>query len=644
MNEFIYAPVNTKRRKGKGVFRQQTPAPIVAPEVLADANDNTVKVTYLRAGGPALIVTVEDPWILPTEPGDEDYFEIYHLQTDTTVLQETFVPGDEARFPFSITIPQEMIEVWGEGQNTFIYKVEHYNGSYSDSAPLVLLFDRFAPYDQLPPVKMPDITDITSANIDDVELTIPNYSDFMPGDRVFWWWGTDLPSDPTIVPPTGNAPVLASGTTIPVARSVIEATGNGGVVALYVLMDKAGNNSSPSVYTQVGVALGDLPDNLQDPVVPRAAKGRIIQEDAAAGVVVQVPEFDHWIASDELCVSWGAHVFDWSAIGEARPFPLEFTIPSEVLKAQYGSATGDLATPVAYEVRRGTVKQGRREIEVDVNLETIGPVDPDWPDPVNSLLELARVVGEAGEENFLTEDDEGLDATIHLEVNTALQEDDLIQFYWDEELMSNADHTVLPGEPGTTIEKTVLWEVINRRGNAIVPVRYTVTRPGNPNTISSRDTAVRVEAVNIYPEAPEFLKTTANGWLNCNSIYEDDNDTDPAVRVQVQDLSQYGLKVGDTVVMHWRALYARNGDDAVPDTDWDESIELDGTNLGGFVWRIPYVEYVQPIYDKDNGRPDGRGRAHFDFTLAGRVYTSMVKEAVVSMHNGVVTCPLRPTP
>lgn len=646
MNTFVYAAVNTIRRVGKGVFRQEAPALIVAPEVLADPVDKTVKVEYLRDGGPALVVTVEDPWYLPTFPGDIDQFEIYHLETNTTILDRQFVAGDEGLFPFRITIPQAMLDVWGEGPNTFIYKVDHYNNSFSSSAPLVLIFDRVPPYNQAAPDKIPFIPDITDANIDDVEFTIPDYIDFRPGDRVFWWWGTEVPNDPTLVPPSGNAVVTRPTTTIPVDKGIIEAAGNGGAYALYMLMDKAGNNSPLSVFTQVGVALGDLPSNLLDPMVPQAAKGQIIQEDAVTGVTVQVQEFDNWIASDELRISWGDHVFEWNAIGEANPFPfpLTYTIPNDILLAQYEAAgPGDVETAVAYEVRRGTVNQGRREIEVTVNLEVFGPgPNPDWPDPVNPLLARVTVVGEAGEENHLMPEDEGEDATLILEVDDTLLVGDVIQFYWDDELITTADHPVEVDEPGEEISETVPWDVIHRRGNANVPVRYTVTRPGNPNPIISRDTDVLVDANNIYPEAPVFLGTTPNGWLNCDSIYEDANDRVPAVRVQVQDLSQYGLVDGNTVTMHWRAVYGRTGEDPVPGTDYDEVITLNSTNLGGFVWKIPYVDYVFPVFDLANR--DGRGRATFDFTLNGRTYTSKLTEAVVSMHNGNVVCPLRPNP
>jgi len=637
-------------RKGGSQPKAILDAMTVKDEVLADKADNTVLVKYLRDASFPLIITIQSPWQLPTFADDVDTLTVYHAGTRKVIKTQEIVMGDEVKFPFDIEVPKSLIDVLGEGPNTFIFEVDHYNLDFSYSLDLTLIFDRVAPYNQTPPVKMPDIALVTDANKNTVELELPEYSDFRPGDRVAYWWQASIPEDPWSVPYVGFGEITALPQKLIVPAPVIDGVGDGGVMAVYVLLDKAGNNSPMSDITHIAVALGALPDNLKDPVVPMAADGLINQQDAHDGVVVQVLEFDNWKPTDQLRVTWGNYTSQWRPISDTGRFPQEFSIEATILFAEYGAATaGDKPTQVTYEVRRGTAPVGGKGISVAVNLERIGPVDPgpdpEWPDPVNPRLEKVTITGDSGEENHLKEpDDEFEDATLALVVNSTLKENDELTFYWGDEHIQGIDHTVAAGEPGAEITKTVSWDVIEARGNDTVPVHYRVQRPGNPNPIRSVNTDVLVEAVGIHPAKPEFLGLAANGWLNCSSIYEDAADREPAVRVQMEDLTQYGLTAGDSVTLHWSAVHGRTGEDPVDGAALNEPIELDETTKTGFVWKVPFETNVKQIYDPVNGKPDGRGRVKYSFTLNSRTYESEVQETVVSMHDGRDSCPLRPKP
>lgn len=638
------------KRAGGPQPRATLAALTIKPELLADPGDNTVLVKYLREDAYPLVVTLQDHWQLPTFDGDVDTFKLYHLQTSTLIKTVEFKKGDESLFPYDIELTKDLVGAWGEGPNTFIYEVEHYNLQLSDSLELTLVFDRVAPYNQTAPVRMPDIALVTDANKSSVELSLPAYSDYQPGDRVAYWWQASIPDDPWNTLPVATLEVTKLPLPLPVPAQAIDNIGDGGVMAVYVLLDKAGNNSPMSDITHIAVALGNMPANLKPPVVPRAQDGLINQQDAHEGVVVEVENFDNWKPTDQLRVTWGTYTSQWRPISDTGKFPQEFAIQAATLFAEYGASTaGEVSTAVTYEVMRGTAKVGDMSISVNVNLERIGPVDPDpdpdWPGPVNPRLQKVKIKGSSGEENHLKDpDDENMDATLTLTINAALKEGDMLSFYWGDEHIQAIDHTVGTGEPGGEITKTVTWAVIKARGNDTVPVHYRVQRPGNPNPIRSENTSVLVEAVGIHPAKPDFLGVALNGWLNCSSIYEDAGDLDPAVRVQLEDLTQYGLKAGDTITLHWSAVYDRTGEEPVTGAKLDEPIKLDASTEKGFVWKVPFETYVKQIYDPANNRPDGRGRVKYSFILGGKSYESETQETVVSMHDGKESCPLRPKP
>ncbi|MCO1619053.1 hypothetical protein [Pseudomonas putida] len=634
----------------------QTRAIVVAPsvkdELLGDKGDNTVLAKYLRDEAFPMVVTIETPWEeMASYPGDFDTVKFYHKQTGGGVFKTIeFHPGDEDKFPYHLELPKDLVSTWGDGPNTIHYEVDHYNFTHSVSPELTLLFDRAAPYNQTAPDKMPDLpATVTDATKGAVELELPDYLDYQPGDKVAYWWLASIPDDPWAALPVAVVEVTVRPQKLPVPATTIDQVGDGGVMAVYVLLDKAGNNSHMSDITHIAVALGNLPSNLKEPVVPLAADGLINQQDAADGVIVQVPAFDNWKPSDQLRVTWGSYTSQWRPISDTGKFPQEFAIQPSTLFDEYGaSTTGDKAVPVAYEVQRGTAPVGNKGTSVTVNLERIGPVDPDpdpeWPGPVNPRLETVTITGSAGEKNHLKDpDDEFKDATLTLDVNLALKKDDELTFYWGDEHIQGIDHTVGDGEPGTTITKTVAWAVIRARGNDTVPVHYRVQRPGNPNPIRSVDTDVLVEAVGIHPAAPEYLGTVRD-WLNCSSLYQDEHDTEAAVSVQMEDLTQYGLASGDTVTLHWSAVHGRTGEDVVAGAALDEAIVLNETTEKGFVWKVPFETNVKQIYDPANNRPEGRGRVKYSFSLGGKSYESETKEAMVSMHDGGGSCPLRPKP
>jgi len=111
----------------------------------------------------------------------------------------------------------------------------------------------------------------------------------------------------------------------------------------------------------------------------------------------------------------------------------------------------------------------------------------------------------------------------------------------------------------------------------------------------------------------------------------------------VKGLRGYGLKAGDTVTFHWYAVHGFTGEEKIDDTVFDDPVELKEADLDEFVWRVqPYADYILPIFDYNATLHEGRGRVTYSFDLNNKSIESKQVEQIVSMHDAVGSCPLRP--
>lgn len=620
------------------------PAPVIDDERIADKDDNTVNVEYLKEATKELIIEIPK-WQLVLPGREKDLLKVFEVG-GSELFTGSYDQDDEATaFPLNITIPKSTIAEWVDGVHEFNYSIRRYNGHTLQSDTLTLLVDTRPPYLDRTPASFPAIPDVLEGNKGTVSLQLPSYPDQQPKDYVWVFWLKEMPDDIWVTEPVARVEVTTTPQDIPIPVAAIEAVGNGGVKAFYILFDKARNISHLSEYRTVGVALGTLPADFEDPRVPLAADGDLIdQADVELGVEVEVDEFDHSQPDDEVQVSWGTYVSPSRPVGEPA-FPLRFTIPPIEIWKAYGAdkGTGIVSATVAYTARRGTIEMGKRQIEVDVNLERIGPVepepDPKWPGPINSKLMPPTITGSSGEENELIEADENKPARISAEIDGAFKENDVVSFYWAGIHVSGADVTLEADQPGTTITASIPWDTIHDAGNGTVKVHYTITRGGVPNPAQSPSQDVMVAAIVLRPDAPK-LDTLGGTWLNCDALWTPDGRhvDDPAFRVTVPDLSAYGLKAGDTVTLKWWAT-TYNTETPIPEVSLNEDIVLDEDTVKGFTWRVkPYTTHILPIDQADPGDRDGYGYAGYEFELEGKVVRSKEAVAPVSINTPTGTC------
>ncbi|MGV8863574.1 MAG: hypothetical protein ACOH2O_06275 [Pseudomonas sp.] len=640
--------------------RAETRADLKVPEVsgIIDATDGTLDSTVL---GDDLVVKIPEWMFLPEEPEDVDNVTLQWAYVNPDDTLEPYVDVGTASFPGPLTsadFPREMSipkRHLADGRYQLRYKLESWIGGAPNlSVVLPLICDKTAPYgdDEPPSLVLPEdtITDgYLEDNGDQVIGNVPGYPDWQDGDTVsFWWEKSPLPSNPDLSPVATIRVVGPANTDQEVIfpADYIKEKGDGAVVAFYSLHDKAGNRSRyPKTLTASSVALGPIPLDLKEPVVPFADDDGLIDlKDAIAEVRVQIPAFTgfHVGGGDQIELTWGATVLGLHPVGASPVFPLEISVPAQTLKAEYGSATGALTTNVSYRVMRGTQPSAQTpETTVDVDFSVIGPArpddDPEWPNPVNTALPVAVVRGRVSNTpDKLTEADKDQPADLEFDLYGPLSEGEYIEFYWDAELVSEATYTIAPGDASGGFKKvTIPWSYIQHAGNKPVPVHYRIGSPGSTNEQQSETTVVEVTAVVITPDAPTYPdRYPGNGYLNCSSL----DGPDHAIRVQVPDLSVY-LKSGDTVTLIWEPYSKRTGGVLINDAVKTEEIELTAETVKGFIWRVqPYSDHIAPIYLV--GGSAGLGRTRYEFKLNGVDVVSETEQAVVGMFDGSGVCEL----
>lgn len=646
-----------RTRRGSAFATNELPPPSTDDYIFADKSDGTLYSIFLGVG---VTLHLDIPkWILSAR--GKDTLTVYKLLDGEQILfQDEFTSADSARFPLRVDIPYDTFNRWGEGEHEFVYDVVLANHSELRSQPLLLRFDRVAPYGRNTPSPFPEVGPVLEGDVGTVTLTLPEYPDWQAGDQVAYFWVNlaEPPEDLSDLSPVAVVDVQFPPQPLVVSEAYIRQAGNGGIYAIYQLFDKAGNASFPSEYRAVGVALGIAPANLQPPRVPLAPGGgddRIDVADALMGVTVEIDRFDHFEAEDEINVTWGSAALGWDRIG-ARSFPLEVDVPNQVLREQYGmTTTGDKPTKVKYEVRRGTVPQGNEEIEILVNFETVAPGPgpdpiPEFPDPVNPRLPLPNVYGEGSTTpNQLDPAHENKEATLKVVLYDDIKTGDKLEFYWGGQQIAEATYEIdgARDNPGDEIPRPVPWVYIKGGNNGRVPVHYTVTRPGVPNIGLSGNQDVNVDAITITPAAPDYERgpSAPEYWVNCSSLYEDPSaphSLEPAIRIVVPNLTEYELEAGDVVTMHWQAFQGV-ADSPLPEADKTETITL-GANypVTGFTWYVqPYDDHILPIYVEDD--PAGSAKITYSFEYQGKQVTSEVLEIVVAMYTPIGSCPIPPT-
>ncbi|MFJ4143765.1 hypothetical protein [Pseudomonas sp. NPDC089734] len=518
-------------------------------------------------------------------------------------------PLTGADFPLQHDLPQGNIP--HEGTFTLEYLVALSVGNENNSDPRTIVIDRTPPYyNPNPELALPAalvapstvITDATfSGGVTEFVCTLPEYADINPEDRVVVFWGPGLPDTPDTPNPVFGPVTIPADRKIPIPKAYIETLPNGTTYAVYWLVDKAGNWSSISKPLQVDVQLGALPADLKDPQVPL---GPLVDlADAHMTVEVLIPAFSN-PADSFIAVKWGA-----TPLGEVAPGSTSrdtyIPVPWSVLKAEYTGGPGEEDVRVSYQVRRGTLlfPQAALYVDIEVDFSTIGPGNPNEPDPVNPNLDQIHLTGAAGGQDVLTPQDAGKDIVATVALYDPVLPTEVLELYWGTQETPVDDFTVVNERPGDLIDFTIPWTAIEpQANNPALPMYYTINSADGNNPQQSPDTPVEVNVLVLgfdpvsFPDVYE--DDLGNRTLSCESLYSEDYDNPTAkfgFRVAVP--GDRDLKVGDVVTAVWQG-YELDETTTIPGTRFTHThpalTQEEVTN--GFTFLVePYADHILPI-------------------------------------------------
>jgi len=605
-------------------------ADLTKPNVvgIVDIDDGTLHKDALKQN-----LTVEIPQWPFLPPGNDplDYVTL-QLQFTLTGAEHTYVaigpvrrfeppivPGD---FPLTLEFPQASIP--RNGKLWVRYELyDHFNDKYV-SLPIELICDSVAPWGDNPaPPLLPPNEIINEGYLvnhpEGIELDLPDYPDRAPGDTYQVFYLKDWPEENADYENPAAVGPVEDDLKVIVPADAVRLLGDGRFYIVYYLFDKARNRSRIRLPATVDVVLTPEPANLPPPKVPLATDDGVLSlEDAQAGVTVEIELYTNRKDEDRILVTWGSTPLPAEQVG-TRPFPIKIFVPNQVLHKEYGKATGVVPTNVSYTVLRGQVPYGPADDDFDVDFSLAGPErpdpDPTWPDPVNSDMLAPTITSFTGLANAIAPPDRGQDATLTFDVFPNAANGQVVEFYWDGTLVTEAQWTV-DQATGTEKSVTIPWRYIQDAGNnPALPVHYTVRASLTAiNEQESLPRYVNVTAIDMTPDDLEFLGLTDRGWLSCQSLWDPAAPAAaPAIRVQVPPCSRFGVQPGTTITLSWSVYDATVGGDLIVGLEKQETLTLTADQIDkGFAWRVePYDKHIEPIY----AATETGGRAQVSYVI-----------------------------
>lgn len=604
-------------------------ADLTKPNVLdiVDINDGTLHKDALKKN---LTVQIPQWHFLPPPGSGPSDFSTLQLQFTLTGAEHTFVaigpvkrfdpPIVPEDFPLTLEFPQESIP--RNGKLWVRYELIDHLGDKYVSLPIELICDSVAPWgdDPAPPLLPPNeiINERYLVNHPEgIELDLPDYQDRAPGDTYHVFYLKEWSEEDTDYDNPAAAGAVTDDLKVILPADSVRLLGDGRFYIVYYLFDKARNRSRIRLPATIDVVVTPEPANLPRPEVPLATNDGVLSLDEAhAGVDVEIGLYTNRDDNDKILVTWGSTVLQAEQVG-TRPIPIKIAVPIQVLRDEYGKATGVVPTNVSYKVLRHHAPYGPADDDFNVDLSIAGPERPD-PDPtwpVNPALLAPTITSFTGLENEIALPDRGQDATLTFDVYPDAANGQVVDFYWKGTLVTEA-RWVVDQATGTEKSVTIPWSYIERAGNdPALPVHYTVRASLTAiNEQESLPRYVHVTAIDMTPEDLAFHGLTDRGWLSCPSIWDPvDPAAAPAIRVWVPPCSGLFIEEETTITLSWLMYNETVGGDLIAGVEKQETLTLTADQISnGFIWRVePYLQHIQPIF---TANPRG-GRAQVSYVI-----------------------------
>ncbi|WP_206335716.1 hypothetical protein [Pseudomonas viridiflava] len=368
---------------------------------------------------------------------------------------------------------------------------------------------------QLGPVKLPPEVDggLTSAELtqlgDKLDVEIGSYTGMAKHDVVRTFWGdVEGPGADVTADDMGLRRVI-----ITYSREFLEGLGSFNGIVSYSVTDRAGNTSARSLGVLVRLLLEEIPDDFPAPIIDPALGGLIDYAEAKAGVNVDIPHYPDAAALDLIVLHWGdgnsSLPLPLPAGNENEDIVLSITVPYETI-----AITPEGRPNVTYEVLRAGQSIGSSLISnVDVFLTL--PVAEQLDAPV---IQGTSVTNPNLDDNFIDEDDYELNARAIVKWKSDFRTSDDLNLSWGQELIPQwyqIKDTDVTAQRDLNIP--ISSRIVKNQGTGpAIPVRYNVTRFGNPNPANSLSQDVVVRSREETPggidglDGPTFI-TNAGG-------------------------------------------------------------------------------------------------------------------------------------
>lgn len=631
---------------------------VIETDYFADEADGTLKTEITEAGQPVKAY-IEKPPAGANDTGAEISVQCAVVIGNTVgqyidiIDPKEYPPG--TLYPLEFDVPIQKLPSDGQFSLRYAARVP---GGLTYSEGFFIIKDSIPPYYRpgtLPPpaVQEPAVT-ITQDLLDnnsEISFRLTSYDNYDVKDQIFVFLEDHVPVESEVV---GLTPVyqglFPTDLKFNLSADIFEKIGSGDRYLCYVLQDKAGNRNYSFPKT-LHIALGEIPMNLEAPEVPSASNGYLSLKDVSAGPVKAfIPLYNSPEAgADILTLYWGSEKVGVYNVNPNTSFPMETTIPQEILKSQYDqSIGGQQELSVFYTLSRSSgLKIASDSLKINTDFSIVGPDLPNWPDPVNPGLPVPAIMGVvSGKTNELDISDNSQNAKFSVRVYDNASTGDAMDVFWGNQNSVAVTYLLEPGDTaGSLIELDVPWQVIEAAGNNdAVKVFYGIYNPATPdNKQFCESVDVRVSAVSIpapampaYPTQEFFL---GKPYINCFSLRRfTDGESGVPVLIPSLDNSVYKLQAGSEITLTWQP-YDKGS--PVSGATIIDKITLDETMIkNGFTWEVkPYSRVVNPIYNL--GDKIFELKTSFSFIVDGNLVSSDFASVGLTMRRGDNTiCPV----
>lgn len=488
---------------------------------------------------------------------------------------------------------------------------------YSDPAPFIV--DRYGPYravndqNSRPPLKVvlpatlpSPITLTYIAN----NPTIPgnvlpnNFTEtvgqFADGDMVQLFLGPDMFNKddkykvgaPFLMVDAANTPFV-----FPTSAFTTDAI----QYLYYILTDKSGNDSLPSIAEPLRVSVLDPPGQGQIfiPLAPAPELGStddlLDNADYQAVIEARVRAYTNPQPTlDQIEIKWGSQPY--SLLTPATAFDVVFrgAALNALIRAEYGVRVGPQLVTVLYRVLRGSEIFPSNQKVINVDLSVPGPENPGDPGTPNINLPPARFFGRGtppSGQDILRDVDANLLVDVEIDIWTVGAPP---QTGYNINLVRHDGTIIQPPQPigtlipGAMLKFTIPWSDIEPGGNVTQRFHYIVTGPGTTNPNISPSTPVQViDAVTQALPPPVFQRLTS-GEVRCTSLVDIPGTTPPDHYAEVFVAGDTRMVVGRKLTLNARVFRPRTGTPLVTQPFSTDVDITDAIRLSGFTFRLPY--------------------------------------------------------